>query len=120
MLALFIRTRTAWNDYFTGSPIHYQSNQYGTRQTPSDTNVHVLNCLFKSIGSTNGHGGALSCTSATFLLVESSSLAVQAMIMEEPFTSLMVMVNVFWIKYVVITVIQHTQVLRMANFCTHM
>jgi hypothetical protein len=73
MLVLLMHTRTAWNDYFTGSPTLYQSNQYGARQTPSDTYVHVSNCLFRSIASTNGHGGAISCTSVAYLLVESSS-----------------------------------------------
>jgi hypothetical protein len=64
--------RTAWNDYFTGSPTLIQKNEYETRQTPSYTSVHILKCLFKSITSTND-GGALSCTSVTYLLVESSS-----------------------------------------------
>jgi hypothetical protein len=41
-----------------------------------------------------------------------SSLARQAVNAEEPFTSLIqTMTNVFWIKYVVMIVVQHTQVL---------
>jgi hypothetical protein len=65
--------RTAWNDYFTGTPTVIQHKEFGTTQTPSATNVHVLNCLFRSITSSS-NGGALSCdTSVTCLLVESSS-----------------------------------------------
>jgi hypothetical protein len=49
------------------------SKEYGTRQTPSDTSVYVLNCLFRTITSTSS-GGALYCSSpVTHLLVESSS-----------------------------------------------
>jgi hypothetical protein len=71
-LALFVYSRTTWSDYFTGSPTLLQSTEFGTKQTPSDTNLHVLNCLFRSITSTSGGGGALYCTSS-ILLVESSS-----------------------------------------------
>jgi hypothetical protein len=68
-----MNTRTTWNDYFTGSPNLIQKNEYETRQTPSYTNIHILNCLFRSITSTSD-GGALYCsTSVTCLLVESSS-----------------------------------------------
>jgi hypothetical protein len=68
-----IHTRTAWSDFFTGSPNVSQTNLYEQRQTPSATNVHVSNCLFRSITSSS-NGGALSCsTSVTCLLVESSS-----------------------------------------------
>jgi hypothetical protein len=49
----------------------FKKNLYEARQTPSDTNVHVLNCLFRSI-STTSTGGALYCNSVTCLLVESS------------------------------------------------
>jgi hypothetical protein len=66
--------RTAWNDYFTGSPTLIQTIEYGARQTLSGTSVHVLNCLFRSITSTST-GGALSCTSVTYLLVESTSFS---------------------------------------------
>jgi hypothetical protein len=63
---------TAWNDYFPGtSPTNLSSQIYTLRQTPSNTYVYVLNCLFNSITST-GHGGSLYCTS-TYLLVESTS-----------------------------------------------
>jgi hypothetical protein len=66
--------RTAWNDYFTGNPTSTLSKEYGTRQTLSDTNIYVTNCLFKSITSTSGRGGALSCSSSvTCFLVELSS-----------------------------------------------
>jgi len=64
--------KTAWNDYFTGNPSSTLSNQYGTTQNPSATSVYVLNCLFKSITSGNT-GGALYCTSVTYLLIESTS-----------------------------------------------
>jgi predicted outer membrane repeat protein len=63
---------TAWNDYFPGiTLINLNSQTYTSRQTPSDTYIYVLNCLFNSITST-GNGGALYCTS-TYLLVESTS-----------------------------------------------
>jgi hypothetical protein len=66
-------SRTAWSDYFTGSPTLIQSQTYGTQQTTSATSVHVSNCLFKSFTS-GSNGGALFCsTSVTYLLVESSS-----------------------------------------------
>jgi hypothetical protein len=65
--------RTAWNDYFTGSPTQMQQKEYGATKTLSATSVHVSNCLFRSITS-GSNGGALSCsTSVTYLLVESSS-----------------------------------------------
>jgi hypothetical protein len=72
MLSFMLFFRTAWDDYFTGTPTLIQSKEYGTNQTLSGTSVHVLNCLFKSTTSTS-HGGALSCTSVTYLLVESTS-----------------------------------------------
>jgi hypothetical protein len=73
MTALLLHLRTAWNDYFPGSPVQIQSNEYTSRQTPSDTSVYVSNCLFKSITSTSGNGGALSCSSATYFLIELTS-----------------------------------------------
>jgi hypothetical protein len=64
---------TAWNDYFTVSNPNLVSSQtYTSRQTSSYTSVYVLSCLFRSINSME-HGGALSCTSVTNLLVELSS-----------------------------------------------
>jgi hypothetical protein len=72
MLVSLMHKRTAWEDYFTGSPSSTLSNEYGTRQTSSATSVYVSNCLFRSITS-SGNGGALSCKSATYFLVESSS-----------------------------------------------
>jgi hypothetical protein len=66
--------RNAWNDYFTGTPTLLQKTVYGERQTLSNTSVHVLNCLFESITSRSGSGGALYCsTSVAYFLVESSS-----------------------------------------------
>jgi predicted outer membrane repeat protein len=74
ILPFLIHIKTAWNDYFTGSPTLIQSKEYGTGQTQtlSDTNVYVLNCLFRSMTS-GSHGGAIYCTSVTCLLVESTS-----------------------------------------------
>jgi hypothetical protein len=72
MLTFLQYTRTAWSDYFTGSPTHYNSQTYDSRPTLSGTNVYISNCLFRSITST-GEGGALYCTSVTCFLVESTS-----------------------------------------------
>jgi hypothetical protein len=72
MLRSLLRIKIAWSDYFTGSPSIIERKEYGKQQTPSNTNVHVSNCLFVSITSSS-NGGALSCTSVTLLLVESSS-----------------------------------------------
>jgi hypothetical protein len=63
--------RTAWDDYFPVTNI-LVSQTYNSRQTPSGGNVYVSSCLFISITST-GNGGALSCTSVSYFLVESSS-----------------------------------------------
>jgi hypothetical protein len=65
--------RTAWSDYFTTTnTTNLNSQIYDSRQTPSYTNLYISNCLFKSISSTSD-GGALCCTSVTYLLVESTS-----------------------------------------------
>jgi hypothetical protein len=65
--------RTAWNDHFPeANPTKYNSQTYTSRQTPSDANVHISNCLFKSMTSSS-QGGALYCTSATYFLVDSTS-----------------------------------------------
>jgi hypothetical protein len=72
MLTSQMNIRNAWNDYFTGGPTLIQSKEYGTRPTLSGTSVHVSNCLFRSITS-GSHGGALSITSVTYFLAESSS-----------------------------------------------
>ena len=71
MLTFPNHSRTAWSDYFTGNPTIFQQKEYTTTQTLSGA-VHVLNCLFRSCIS-SGNGGALYCSSVTFLLVESSS-----------------------------------------------
>jgi hypothetical protein len=63
---------TAWDDYFTGTPTLIQKNDYTSRPTLSGTSIYVLSCLFRSITSTS-NGGALSCTSVTYLLIEFSS-----------------------------------------------
>jgi hypothetical protein len=66
--------RTAWNDFFEGSPTTtLVPKEYTSRQTPSVANVYVSNCLFNGCSSSSD-GGALYCsTSVTYLLVESSS-----------------------------------------------
>jgi hypothetical protein len=72
MLTFMMHTRTAWSDYFTGTPTSIQTKDYISRQTPSGTSVYISNCLFKSISSSSD-GGALCCTSVTHLLIESTS-----------------------------------------------
>jgi hypothetical protein len=68
-----IRPIFSWNDFFSGSPqTTLSSVTYNSRQNPTVTSVHVLNCLFNRINS-GSDGGALYCTSATYFLVESSS-----------------------------------------------
>jgi hypothetical protein len=62
----------SWNDYFTATPVTtFGPGSYNSRQTPSGSNVHVLNCLFNSFTS-GSSGGAVYCTS-NYLLVESTS-----------------------------------------------
>ena len=62
----------SWNDYFTATPVTtIGPGSYNSRQTPSDSNVYVINCLFNSITS-GGGGSAIYCTS-NYLLVEFSS-----------------------------------------------
>jgi hypothetical protein len=67
-----MRIRTAWDDYFTGTPTNLSSQTFKSRQTPSETSVYVSNCLFISITSTD-NGGALYCNSVKYFLVESTS-----------------------------------------------
>jgi hypothetical protein len=73
VLSLVMNSRTAWNDYFYGyTPSNYNSQLYTSRITRSDAYLCISNCLFRSISS-SGYGGALYCTSATFMLIESTS-----------------------------------------------
>jgi hypothetical protein len=73
-MSFLLHVRTSWGDFFTGSATSTLSKEYETRQTPSVSGVHVLNCLFKTITSTGVNGGALYCsTSVQYLLVESTS-----------------------------------------------
>jgi hypothetical protein len=73
MMTVIVCERTAWSDYFTGTPTNYSSQTYGSRHTPSGTSVHISNCLFRSIRSTS-QGGAVYCSgSARYFLVESTS-----------------------------------------------
>jgi hypothetical protein len=65
--------KTAWNDYFTTTnPTNPNSQTYTSRQTFSGTSVYISNCLFRSITS-GSDGGALCCTSVTYLLIELTS-----------------------------------------------
>jgi hypothetical protein len=73
MLMFQSHFKIAWNDYFTATGQNNISSQtFSLRQTPSNTCVYVSNCLFRFITS-SGNGGALSCTSVTYFLVESTS-----------------------------------------------
>jgi hypothetical protein len=74
-MSLFhLHSITAWNDYFSvNGPTNFDSKTYSSKQNPSNSYVYFSNCLFISISSTSGNGGALSCTSVTHFLVESSS-----------------------------------------------
>jgi hypothetical protein len=64
--------RTAWEDYFIGTPTNFSSQTCSKQQTLSGTSVYLSNCLFVSI-TTESAGGALYCTSAAYFLVESTS-----------------------------------------------
>jgi predicted outer membrane repeat protein len=67
------RIRTGWSDFFEGYPsTTLVPKEYTSNQTLSGTNVYVLNCVFSKCTSTE-HGGAISCKSASFMLIESSS-----------------------------------------------
>jgi hypothetical protein len=73
MLIFQLHLRTAWNDYFTATGQNSINSQtFISTQTPSNTSVYISNCLFRFITS-SCNGGALSCTSVTYLLVESTS-----------------------------------------------
>jgi len=62
-----------WSDFFNVvEPTPTKQRLYTSTQTPSASSVYILSCLFN--GCTSGsNGGALYCTSVTYLLVESSS-----------------------------------------------
>jgi hypothetical protein len=49
-----------------------------------------------------------------------SSHAEQTLNVEEPFSSKIAVVNVFWIRFVVMIVTQHTQVIRITSLRTFM
>jgi hypothetical protein len=68
-----ILPKSVWNEYFTVSPTtaHVYS-EYSSQLSYSSGGVYVLNCLFSGITS-ESHGGALHCTTVTYLLIESSS-----------------------------------------------
>jgi hypothetical protein len=73
MVAVIVHERTAWNDYFTGTPTLLQKTEYTSRENPSYSSLYVLNCLFRSIESSSD-GGALYCyNSVTYFLVELTS-----------------------------------------------
>jgi hypothetical protein len=69
-----MHNRIAWIDFYnTQQPTPIDKQTYTSRLSPSTSSVHVSNCLFKSITSTDS-GGALFCsTSVIYFLVESSS-----------------------------------------------
>jgi hypothetical protein len=69
-----LHSKTAWNDYFSGTTATttLYSQEYTSRPTLSGSNVYVLNCLFRSFTSTSS-GGALYSTSISYLLIESTS-----------------------------------------------
>ena len=74
MLTFNQHNRTAWSDYFPGTnpTATLSSQEYTTTKTISGTYVYISNCLFSKCSSSS-YGGALSCTSATYFLAESSS-----------------------------------------------
>jgi hypothetical protein len=74
MSVLLLHFITAWNDHFpeTNPTNQHLSQTYTSRQTPSGISIYVSNCLFLSI-TASSDGGALYCTSSSYLLVESSS-----------------------------------------------
>jgi hypothetical protein len=62
-----------WSDFFdVAAPTPIKQQLYSSTQTPSASSVYVSNCLFNGCISTS-NGGALSCTSVSYLLIESSS-----------------------------------------------
>jgi hypothetical protein len=74
MTVFLLHFRTAWEDYFSPtSKTNLNSQTYTSKQTFSSTSVYVSNCLFKSITSSSGNGGALYYSSVTYSLVESTS-----------------------------------------------
>ena len=112
VLRLMLYIRTAWSDYYTESLTTFQSNEYGALQTPSGTNGHLLNYVFRSITSTS-NGGGLSCISVTYLLIESTSFFSCKTSGQRSGAIY------FSMRYVVMIVAQHTQaviiVLRMVS-----
>jgi hypothetical protein len=73
MSVFLLHFRTAWNDHFPATTTTNLSQQtYTSKPSPSGSNVYVSNCVFKSILSSS-NGGALSLTSVTYFLVESTS-----------------------------------------------
>jgi hypothetical protein len=74
MFSFILHYRTAWNDYFPGTnpTTTLSPKEYTSRESVSDTYVYVSNCLFNKCSSSSD-GGALYCSSVTYLLVESSS-----------------------------------------------
>jgi hypothetical protein len=74
MFSFLLLNRSAWDDYFPGiNPTrNIKQQEITTKPTISETSVFVSNCLFNRCSSITD-GGALSCTSATYILIESSS-----------------------------------------------
>jgi hypothetical protein len=67
-----LHTKNAWDDFFPGTGTNVLQNEYTSWQNVSGTNVHITDCLFRSITSSS-NGGAVYCTSATYFLVESTT-----------------------------------------------
>jgi hypothetical protein len=62
-----------WSDFFEVSePTPNKQQLYFSTQTPSASSVFISNCLFSGCTSTS-NGGALCCTSVSYLLAASTS-----------------------------------------------
>jgi hypothetical protein len=74
MLSFMVHNRAAWEDHFPGiSPTrNIKQKEFTIRPSITEANVFVSYCLFKNCSSTTD-GGALSCTSAAYLLIEYSA-----------------------------------------------
>ena len=96
-----LRAKFSWYDYFTEPPVTTIDHQeYNSRQTYSDLSVYVIDCLLEMAVPFIAH--LIIC----LLNHPLSSHAIQIVVMEEPFTSIVaVMVNVFWKRYVGLIVI---------------
>ena len=101
---------------FPGTSTNLSSQTITSRQNPSGTGVYVSNCLF----TLRQEVMAALCIALLDICLLShplSSLAIQAVIWEEPFTSTTyTLVNVFCIQYVDMIVAHWVN--RMVSFLT--